>query len=143
MFNFTRLIRATVIPVLLASLLLITGCSSAPLNSSSSSALVSSSYAQIEQGNTRAGQDFGAWVTQTAGGLVQDAYVRDEDKLGVVITPQVDPKDVKPLARSLVSGFQKNFPDRDLTILVYAPDKQLILKAEYNKLSNNIQYNAS
>jgi hypothetical protein len=31
-------------------------------------------YAQLERGNTVAGQDFGQWVTKTAKGLVQDAY---------------------------------------------------------------------
>lgn len=97
-------------------------------------------YGQIEQGNTASGQDFGGWVVQTASGLVQDAYVRDENKLGVVITPQVRPDEVRPLARSLVQGFQRNFPNRDLQVLVYAPDKQLILTAQYNDRSKQIQY---
>jgi len=45
-------------------------------------------YAQLERGNSPAGQDFGNWVVQTAKGLVKDAYVRDNNKLGVVITPR-------------------------------------------------------
>jgi len=49
----------------------------------------------IERGNSPAGQDFGNWVVQTAKGLVKDAYVRDNNKLGVVIT-QVSPNEVKP-----------------------------------------------
>lgn len=53
-------------------------------------------YAQLERGNTPTGQDFGNWVARTAKGLVQDAYVRDNNKLGVVITPQVRPNEVKP-----------------------------------------------
>ncbi|MCM1983765.1 hypothetical protein [Lyngbya confervoides] len=134
--------RAVAVSMLLVCLLFVSGCGSLPaVRSLPGSA--GSQYAQIEQGNTPAGQDFGAWVMQTATGLIQDAYVRNENKLGVVITPQVDPSDVKPLARSLVSGFHKNFPQRDLTVLVYAPDKQLILRAEYDNQSNNIQYNAA
>nr|WP_110988314.1 hypothetical protein [Acaryochloris thomasi] len=136
------------LPLVLSSLLFVTaGCSSAPPAPSSSAltgpSALSTGYIQLEQGNTRAGQDFGAWVTQTAKGIVKDAYVRDEDKLGVVITPQVDPKEVKSLAKSLVAGFQKNFPNRDLKVLVYAPDKELILTANYDRLSNRIQYQAS
>ena len=97
-------------------------------------------YAQLERGNSPAGQDFGNWVAQTAKGLVQDAYVRDNNKLGVVITPQVSPNEVKPLAKSLVQGFHKNFPNQDLNVLMYAPDKKLILTAKYDTQSNQIEY---
>lgn len=98
------------------------------------------SYAQLERGNTAAGQDFGNWAVSTAKGLVQDAYVRDNNKLGVVITPQVRPNEVKPLAQSLTQGFRRNFPNQDLTVLMYAPDKKLILTAKYDTQSNQIQY---
>ncbi len=97
-------------------------------------------YTQLERGNTGAGQEFGSWVVQTAKGLVKDAYVRDNDKLGVVITPKVTPKDVQPLAKSLVQGFRQNFPNRDLKVLVYAPDKKLILTAQYDNQSNQVKY---
>lgn len=97
-------------------------------------------YAQLERGNTTAGQDFGQWVTKTAKGLVQDAYVRDNNKLGVVITPQVRPNEVKDLAKSLAQGFHKNFPSQDVSVLVYAPDKKLILTAKYDQQSNQIEY---
>ena len=97
-------------------------------------------YAQLERGNTRSGQDYGNWVTQTAKGLIQDAYVRDNNKLGVVITPEVRPNEVKSLAKSLSQGFHKNFPNQDLTVLMYAPDKKLILTARYDVQSNQIEY---
>jgi hypothetical protein len=97
-------------------------------------------YAQLERGNTVAGQDFGKWVTLTAQGLVQDAYVRDNNKLGVVITPQVRPTEVKDLAKSLAQGFHRNFPNQDVSVLVYAPDKKLILTAKYDQQSNQIEY---
>ena len=98
------------------------------------------SYAQLERGNTAAGQDFGKWVTLTAQGLVQDAYVRDNNKLGVVITPEVRPTEVKDLAKSLAQGFHRNFPNQDVSVLVYAPDKKLILTAKYDQQSNQIEY---
>jgi len=97
-------------------------------------------YAQLERGNTTTGQDFGNWVVQTAQGMVQDAYVRDQNKLGVVITPQVKPNEVQPLAKSLAQGFRRNFPNQDLTVLMYAPDKKLILTAKYDTQSNKIEY---
>ena len=75
-------------------------------------------YAQLELGNSPAGQDFGAWVVQKAKGMVKDAYVRDNNKLGVVITPQVRPNEVKTLAKSLVQGFHHNFPNQDLKVLI-------------------------
>ncbi len=95
---------------------------------------------QLERGNTPQGQSFGNWVVQTSRGLIKDAYVRDNNKLGVVISSQVRPNEVRALARSLVEGFRKNFPNQDLTVLVYAPDKQLILTARYDVQSNQIQY---
>lgn len=99
-----------------------------------------SPYAQLERGSTAAGQQFGNWVVSTAKGLVQDAYVRDNNKLGVVITPQVKPNEVRDLARSLAQGFHKNFPNQDVSVLMYAPDKKLILTARYDEQSKQIRY---
>ena len=89
-------------------------------------------YAQLERGNTRSGQDYGNWVTQTAKGLIQDAYVRDNNKLGVVITPQVRPTEVKTLAKLIAQCFRRNFPNQDLTFLMYRPDKKMIVTANYD-----------
>ena len=99
-------------------------------------------YSQLERGNTQTGENFGNWVVRNAQGLIQDAYVRDNDKLGVVITPEVRPNEVRDLARSLAQGFHHNFPNRNLKVLVYAPDKQLILTADYDVQSQQIQYKA-
>lgn len=100
----------------------------------------STSYNQIERGSTSSGQQFGDWVISQSKGLVKDAYVRDNNKLGVVITPQVKPNEVKSLASSLLQGFHKNFPNQDLTVLVYAPDKKLILTGKYDQQSQQIRY---
>jgi hypothetical protein len=97
-------------------------------------------YAELELGNTPGGQNFGNWVVQTSKGLVTDAYVRDNNKLGVVISPQVSPNEVQPLANSLVQGFRKNFPNQDLKVLIYAPDKKLIVTADYIAQTNQIRY---
>jgi ABC-type phosphate transport system substrate-binding protein len=97
-------------------------------------------YSELERGNSPSGQSFGNWVVQTSQGLIQDAYVRDNNKLGVVISSQVRPNEVKPLAKSLVQGFKKNFPNQDLQVLMYGPDKKLILTANYDNQSNQIKY---
>ncbi|WP_275993924.1 hypothetical protein [Argonema antarcticum] len=101
---------------------------------------IGSTYTQLERGSTAAGQKFGDWAVQTANGLVKDAYVRDNNKLGVVITPQVKANEVQTLARSLLQGFHKNFPNQDLSVLMYAPDKKLILTARYDEQSKQIKY---
>lgn len=87
-------------------------------------------YEQLERGITGAtDQGFGEWVVQTAKGLIQDADVRDNNQLNVVLTPQVRPSEVQPLMKSLAQGFQRSFPNRDLTVLMYSPKRQLILSA--------------
>jgi ABC-type phosphate/phosphonate transport system substrate-binding protein len=101
------------------------------------------SYGQLARGNSAVGQDFGNWVVTTSKGLIKDAYVRDNNKLGVVISSQVRPTEVKELAKSITQGFHKNFPNQDLSVLVYAPDKQLILTAQYDQQSNQIQYQSA
>lgn len=130
-----------VILSLLLALVLVTNvaCASATQTTADRPALTAP-FEQIELGNTASGQNFGEWITQTAQGLIQDAYVRDNDKLGVVITPQVRPTELRSLSRSLVEGFRKNFPNRDLKVLVYAPDRQLVLTAKYNNQTHQIEY---
>ncbi|PSB08185.1 hypothetical protein C7B62_17645 [Pleurocapsa sp. CCALA 161] len=97
-------------------------------------------YTQLETGNSLAGQKFGDWVISTSQGLIKDAYVRDNNKLGVVITEQVKPTEVKTLAKALTMGFHQNFPNQDLTVMMYAPDKAKVLTAKYNARDNNIEY---
>lgn len=138
--NLLRSIRHVVIALSLALLVFTTACSSSSVQSRSPASLPTGAYAQIERGDTGSGQTFGNWVVQKANGLISDAYVRDNDKLGVVISPQVQPREVRTLAKSLLQGFQKNFPNRDLTVLIYAPDKKLIMTAKYNNSSRMIEY---
>lgn len=141
--SLLRYIRSALVALCLVLVLVTTTACSGNVQAvqpSSSSSSPTLAYSQLERGNSSAGQTFGNWVVQTAGGLVQDAYVRDNDKLGVVISPKVRPNEVRPLAKSLVQGFQKNFSNRDLTVLVYAPDKKLILTAKYDNSTRRIEY---
>ena len=133
-----KLIRTTVVACMLAIMVLTTAACSSPTLTDSSRTLPA--YEQLERGDTAAGQTYGDWVVETAQGLITDAYVRDNDKLGVVISPDVEPSEVRTLAKSLLQGFNTKFTNRDLTVLVYAPDKELILTAEYDDTSKQIVY---
>ncbi|MGV2831701.1 hypothetical protein [Myxosarcina sp. GI1(2024)] len=139
-FKKSRQLIVTAVLVLI--LTTVTACGGAPTAQNRELAPVGNGqvYSQLERGNSVAGQQFGDWVVSKSRGLIQDAYVRDDNKLGVVITPQVRPEEVKTLARSLTQGFHKNFPDRNLAVLIYAPDKELILTAQYDQKLNQIQY---
>ncbi len=114
-----------------------TGCATA---TSEAPAGTNVGYEQLERGNSTAGQTYGDWVVSAARGLISDAYVRDNDKLGVVISDSVRPNEVKDLSRSLLQGFRQSFPDKDLKVLVYAPDKELILQANYDSQTRQVEY---
>lgn len=126
---------------LMLILTLTTACGSASTQSANPVKINQSlGYTQLAKGNSADGQDFGNWVIQTSKGLIKDAYVRDRNKLGVVISSQVLPTEVKTLTQSLAQGFRHNFPNQDLTILIYAPDKKLVLTARYDYQSKQIDY---
>ncbi|MBC1220541.1 hypothetical protein GNF10_18580 [Nostoc sp. UCD121] len=143
LFQQSRKILATFF--LIGVLLITTACGGATVSQVDRTTTPSAigrevTYAELERGNTPGGQTFGTWVVQTSQGLLQDAFVRDNNKLGVVISPKVRPNEVRPLAKSLVQGFHKNFPKQDLKVLIYAPDKQLILTTEYDTQTNQVKY---
>ena len=139
--NILKSIRLGVIALCLGVVLFTTSaCGTATQTSANPRLAPTAAYSQLERGDTASGENYGRWVMQTARGLISDAYVRDNDKLGVVISPEVAPREVKPLAQSLIQGFHKNFPNRDLSVLVYAPDKELILTANYDDTSRQVQY---
>ncbi|MEM8718430.1 MAG: hypothetical protein AAGE84_03845 [Cyanobacteria bacterium P01_G01_bin.39] len=142
MKNYLNKFRSIVITTLLVLIVATTASCSSSTTATLPSATLdqASTYAQLERGDSVAGQKFGDWVVSTSQGLIKDAYVRDNNKLGVVITEQVEPTEVKDLARALAMGFNQNFPDQDLTVLVYAPDKERILTAKYDVQSNQIEY---
>jgi hypothetical protein len=137
-FQQSRRIITTIVLILI--LTITSACGVATAKEPRSLPAQTGSYDQLERGNSAVGQDFGNWVVTASKGLIKDAYVRDNSKLGAVISSQVRPNDVKDLAKSLTQGFRKNFPNQDLTVLMYAPDKKLILTARYDRQTNQIEY---
>ncbi len=139
--NIFYYVRKTVLVLaLMLVLTFTTACGASQTKTSNPALNQNSEYSQLERGNSATGQDFGNWVIKTSKGLVKDAYVRDRNKLGVVISPKVLPTEVKALTKSLAQGFRHNFPNQDLTVLIYAPDKKLILTARYDSQTQQIDY---
>ena len=139
--NFSKIRQLIATTLLVLIVATTTACSSSSTATLPDATLDrSSAYTQLERGDSVAGQQFGDWVVSTSNGLISDSYVRDNNKLGVVISDKVKPTEVKTLAKALTMGFHNNFPNQDLTILVYAPDKERILTAKYDVQSNNIEY---
>jgi len=138
---FSQACKIVVVLALMLVLTLTTACGSAPtLSSNPVKTNRSSEYSQLSLGNSVKGQDYGSWVIKISKGLIKDSYVRDGNKLGVVISSQVKPTEVKTLTQSLAQGFRRSFPNQDLTLLIYAPDKKLILTARYDDQSKQIDY---
>ena len=139
--KFNKIKRFLVTTLLILVVATTTACSSSSTATLPSATVDrTSAYTQLERGDSIAGQKFGDWVVSTSQGMVNDSFVRDNNKLGVVISEKVKPTEVKTLAKALAMGFHRNFPDQDLTILMYAPDKERILTAKYDVQSNNIEY---
>lgn len=137
--------KMLVASVLILILTITTACSGGAVAQSERTTNVptigrSAAYGELERGNTPTGESFGNWVVQASKGLISDAYVRDNNKLGVVISSKVPANEVRSLAKSLAEGFHKNFPKQDLTVLVFAPDKQRILTVQYDTQTNQIKY---
>jgi hypothetical protein len=144
---FRQARRSLTAIALVLMLVMTTACTSTtarlPQADSPASLERSAEFGQLARGDSATGQAFGDWVVETGKGLIKDAYVRDNNKLGVVISSQVRPNEVKALTRSLAQGFQRNFPNQDLTVLMYAPDKELILTARYDGQTRQLEYQSA
>ncbi|MBW4517617.1 MAG: hypothetical protein KME11_20630 [Timaviella obliquedivisa GSE-PSE-MK23-08B] len=146
--NISHRVRQSLMAlVLVLTLAFTTACSGVatrePQSNYPSSLDRSVEYGQLARGDSAAGQEFGDWIVEASKGLIKDAFVRDNNKLGAVISSKVRPDEVKALAQSLAQGFRKNFPNQDLTVLMYAPDKELILTARYDAQSKQIEYQSA
>lgn len=76
---------------------------------------------------------FAEFVADKSGGMVKKVAVGIERKgvMRVEVADSVEPEDVLPLTKSLVSGARKDFPGKAFTLSVYDPNDQPILKAHY------------
>lgn len=146
--NMSHRIRQVLTAFVLVGILVFsTACNAVstrlPDTNTSAKAERSLQYGQLARGDSAAGQDFGDWVVKTSQGLIKDAYVRGNNQLGAVISSQVRPNEVRALAQSLAQGFHKKYPNQDLNVLMYAPDKKLILTARYDARNQQIEYQSA
>jgi len=76
---------------------------------------------------------FGEFVKKTAGGMLKAVAVGIERKnvLRVELGEATAPEDTLPLTKSLLSGARKDFPGQPITVSVYDPTGEPILKALY------------
>ena len=89
--SLSKIRRAIVTTLLVLIVATTTACSSSPTATIPSPNLDrTEAYTQLERGDSLAGQQFGDWVISTSQGLIKDAYVRDNNKLGVVIAERVN-----------------------------------------------------
>ena len=83
--------------------------------------------------DTERDRRFGEFVRETAGGMIKAVAVGIERKnvLRVELSEATAPEDTLPLTKSLLSGARKDFPDQPITVSVYDPSGEPILKALY------------
>jgi hypothetical protein len=77
--------------------------------------------AEAPRGNTPEGAIFADWVVATdpERRYLLDAFVRDDQVLGVIVHPQLTRAQVRQMLTSLLSAMQRTFPDRPLEVLAY------------------------
>jgi len=78
-------------------------------------------------------QKFAEFVATTAGAMVQKVAVGIERKgvMRVQLGESAAPEDTLPLTKSLLAGARKDFPDKPITVSVYDPAGEPIVKAHY------------
>ncbi len=84
-------------------------------------------------GDTDRDRRFGEFVQKTAGGMLKAVAVGIERKneLRVELSEATAPEDTLPLTKGLLSGARKDFPGQPITVSVYDPTGEPILKAFY------------
>jgi hypothetical protein len=76
---------------------------------------------------------FGEFVREKSGGMIKSVSVSLERKnvLRVELSEATAPEDTLPMAKSLLSGARKDYPDQPITVAVYDPTGAFIMKALY------------
>lgn len=83
--------------------------------------------------DTERDRRFGEFVRKTAGGMLKAVAVGIERKnvLRVELSEATAPEDTLPLTKGLLNGARKDFPGQPITVSVYDPSGEPILKALY------------
>ena len=83
--------------------------------------------------DTERDHTFARFLEKNAGGMIRKAAVGIEKHgdLKIEISRAVSPEDTLPLTKSLMAGARKDFPDQPITLSLYDPQNEPILKARY------------
>lgn len=84
---------------------------------------------------------FADFLREKAAGMVRQASVNAKEggQIRVQLDNSVAPEDTLPLTKSLMTGARKDFPGRPLTLSMYDPNGDPILKAIYHP-DHGVQY---
>ncbi|MDQ3703533.1 MAG: hypothetical protein M3442_21830 [Chloroflexota bacterium] len=77
--------------------------------------------ATARRGNTPEGAAFANWVLSTDAErkYIVDAFVRDDQVLGMIVNPNMTRGQVQQAMGSLLTAMRKTFPNRDLQVIAY------------------------
>ena len=84
---------------------------------------------------------FAEFLRDKSGGMLRKASVGIERRgsFQVVLDRSVAPDDTLDLTKSLMAGARKDFPDKPITLAVFDPSGELILRARY-KVGQGVNY---
>ena len=76
---------------------------------------------------------FAEFLRDKSGGMIKEAAVgiAQKGRFQVVLDKSVAPEDTLSLTKSLMAGARKDFPDRPITLAVFDPSHELILRSHY------------
>jgi hypothetical protein len=102
---------------------------------------------QVDAGRPEVSSDterdakFARFIQEHSAGMIKKAAVGIEKKgeLKIEISRDIEPDDTLPLTKSLMAGARKDFPDRPITLSLYDPQGDPILKARY-RVGEGVHY---
>jgi hypothetical protein len=91
--------------------------------------------------DTERDRTFAEFLRDKSRGMVRKAAVGIERRgvLRIELDRSVAPEDTLPLTKSIMAGARRDFPDREITLSVYDPNGDPILKARYRP-GQGVQY---
>lgn len=145
--SMSTLMGRYVLPVLLLSLVWLTGCSNSTvqalpqdLNSPQS---YGGSYAQgSATGDTQEGAAFARWVLDQdpQRQYITDAVVRNDSSLGVKVQPNISRQEVQQLLVALTQGMARTFPGKPLTVIAFYQSGDKLAQSNYDPNTGKVNF---
>ncbi len=129
--------------VLLTGLLTLAACGAEPLPDYQSAERSYQSIYVSQNGNTRGGTEHarGLLAKDPRREALTDAWVRDDQILGVVLRPGVEGETLREIMLQLALGMASAFPNRDVEAIAYNEvDKRPVARAVYRVDTGETSY---